>query len=218
MDRQDAAFILAGMDSPQAGDESPPSEAPPASAGKPDKAVAAGADAAGADAERKLRVRSACVECHERKLCCIMLDGGSCRNCLSKGRICEKRVEKKRGRPRIVHPPAAEIAAVKAARTAPAKPAISGLVAHPPLVYANPMPGGPMMMGGGGFHPQAVMIGGQLITMMAPQSMFQPMMIAGYAGHPSGNERQPTMAVPMQPLMPSGMVQAQATLVKPEQH
>mmetsp|Transcript_7802 Transcript_7802/g.17227 ORF Transcript_7802/g.17227 Transcript_7802/m.17227 type:complete len:358 (-) Transcript_7802:20-1093(-) len=49
--------------------------------------------------ERK-RVRSACVACHERKLRCVMLGGGSCEQCVNKSRLCLPRVEKKRGRPR----------------------------------------------------------------------------------------------------------------------
>ena len=49
--------------------------------------------------ERK-RVRSACMNCHERKLRCVMLPSGSCQQCTEKDRVCLPRVEKKRGRPR----------------------------------------------------------------------------------------------------------------------
>jgi hypothetical protein len=53
--------------------------------------------------ERK-RARSACIQCHERKLRCTMRPHGGCERCERKGWACTRRVEKKRGRPRTVKP------------------------------------------------------------------------------------------------------------------
>ncbi len=51
------------------------------------------------------RVNAACMQCHERKLRCMMLEGGTCTGCQRRGLVCQKRVGKKRGRPYSTHPP-----------------------------------------------------------------------------------------------------------------
>ena len=48
------------------------------------------------------RLRAACDACYERKVRCIIVDGQACQQCVQKGIKCERRAEKKRGRPRIV--------------------------------------------------------------------------------------------------------------------
>merc|ERR1740130_876386 len=52
--------------------------------------------------ERK-RVRSACGQCHERKLRCVMQANGICQHCDNKRWPCVRRMEKKRGRPRTAN-------------------------------------------------------------------------------------------------------------------
>lgn len=56
------------------------------------------------DCHERPRTHAACVMCHERKLRCVMLPDGNCTNCLAKSHKCERRVERRRGRPRTATP------------------------------------------------------------------------------------------------------------------
>ena len=47
------------------------------------------------------RLRKACDLCHENRLKCTMLPTGSCEQCTVRGIECKRRMERKRGRPRI---------------------------------------------------------------------------------------------------------------------
>ena len=47
------------------------------------------------------RLRKACDLCHENRLKCSMLPTGSCEQCTVRGIECKRRMERKRGRPRI---------------------------------------------------------------------------------------------------------------------
>ena len=47
------------------------------------------------------RLRKACDLCHENRLKCSMLPTGSCEQCTVRGIECKRRMERKRGRPRV---------------------------------------------------------------------------------------------------------------------
>ena len=107
--------------------------------------------------ERK-RSRAACVGCHERKLRCVMLMGGSCEQCVRNWRTCVPRVERKRGRPRA--PPVSMMHG---------GPMYSGVNPyHQALPYYPPFPGvAPGMIPGAA----AGMIPGMMAAGMIPGGM-----------------------------------------------
>ena len=99
------------------------------------------------------------------------------------------------------------------------KAPMASVVPHAPFMYAGPG-GQPMMMGG--YQPHAVMIGGQLVTVMAPQTMFQPMVMgqmAGVAGFPTTSGAcsmsEPQLSIAMATVANPTLPQAHVPLVHP---
>ena len=150
---------------------------------------------AGGPERHPSRSRSACLNCHERKLRCVRGPDGNCTNCINKGQVCTRRTERRRGRPRTDLEgglPAAGIGAMGA---------------------AAPFPGVTPSGFGGGLASSTTPLTGPLVIppgpggQSNPQAQMQPMQLPLGGGGGSGATAPASLVASA----PQGMVQATAS-------
>jgi len=94
-----------------------------------------------------MKTCSACVACHFRKLKCVIPPGSqSCQSCIDRGIYCERRIARKRGRPRLHTRPYQTPWVQHAPSTMPAVPTMmchTVVVGSPASVYPPPAYLGP---------------------------------------------------------------------------